>query len=161
MPEASVEVMPLAERMRRGNLFAEGCLSREVMRHVTSSWGVLILIALQDGTMRVSELRRRVGGVSERMLAQTLRLLEHDRLLTRKSHPRRPTTYRIRPHHPRARGGGEGSGARRLGGGKRVTNAGYAIESVTACADGSATYSAAVPNCRCHWAFHVHTRSPV
>lgn len=57
-----------------------------VIKHVTSSWGVLILIALQDGTMRFSELRRRVTGVSERMLAQTLRWLEEDNLVVRRSY---------------------------------------------------------------------------
>ena len=78
---------PLAERLRRGDMFQEGCPSREVMRHVTSSWGVLILIALQDGTMRFSVLRRRVSGVSERMLSQTLRWLEGDGLVIRRSYP--------------------------------------------------------------------------
>ena len=78
---------PLAERLRRGDLFAEGCPSREVMRHVTSSWGVLILIALQDGTLRFSALRRRVTGVSERMLSQTLQWLEADGLVARRSYP--------------------------------------------------------------------------
>jgi DNA-binding HxlR family transcriptional regulator len=39
---------------------------------VTSRWGVLILVALQGGTHRFSELRRKIGGVSEKMLAQTL-----------------------------------------------------------------------------------------
>ncbi len=76
----------LADRLRRGDLFEPGCPSREVMRHVTSSWGVLILVALQDGTMRFSGLRRRVPGVSERMLAQTLRWLEGDRLVVRRSY---------------------------------------------------------------------------
>lgn len=78
---------PLSERLRRGDLFAEGCPSREVMRHVTSSWGVLILIALQDDTLRFSALRRRVSGVSERMLSQTLRWLEGDGLVARRSYP--------------------------------------------------------------------------
>ena len=78
---------PLSERLRRGDLFAEGCPSRQVMRHVTSSWGVLILIALQDGTLRFSALRRRVTGVSERMLSQTLQWLEGDGLILRKSYP--------------------------------------------------------------------------
>ena len=80
------DVPTIADRLRRGDLFEPGCPSREVMRHVTSSWGVLILIALQDGTMRFSELRRRVTGVSERMLAQTLRWLEEDRLVVRRSY---------------------------------------------------------------------------
>lgn len=78
---------PLAERLRRGDMFAEGCPSRLVMKHVTSSWGVLILIALQDGTMRFSALRRRVSGVSERMLSQTLQWLEGDGLIVRRSYP--------------------------------------------------------------------------
>ena len=78
---------PLAERLRRGDLFEEGCPSRKVMKHVTSSWGVLVLIALQDETMRFSALRRRVTGVSERMLSQTLQWLEGDGLVTRRSYP--------------------------------------------------------------------------
>ena len=76
----------IADRLRRGDVFAADCPSRVIMKHVTSSWGVLILIALGDGTMRFSELRRRVTGVSERMLAQTLRRLEEDRLVARRSY---------------------------------------------------------------------------
>jgi len=76
-----------AEQMRRGDLFATACPSREVMKHVTSRWGVLTLIALQDGTLRFSALRRRVSGVSERMLAQTLQWLEGDGLVVRRAFP--------------------------------------------------------------------------
>lgn len=82
----SAKVPTIAERLRRGDLFEPGCASREVMKHMTSSWGILVLIALQDGTMRFSALKRRVTGVSERMLAQTLRWLEGDRLVTRRAH---------------------------------------------------------------------------
>ena len=69
------------------------------MKHVTSRWGILILIALQDGTMRFSALRRRVAGVSERMLAQTLRWLEEDRLVVRRSYDVVPphTDYTLTP----------------------------------------------------------------
>ncbi len=74
----------VADLIERGNLFAPACPSREIMKHVTSSWGVLVLIALQDGTLRFSELRRKVAGVSERMLAQTLQWLEADGLVSRK-----------------------------------------------------------------------------
>ena len=77
----------LAKRLERGDVFAEGCPSRTVMRHVTSSWGVLVLIALQSGTHRFSALRRKVNGVSERMLAQTLQWLESDGLVARRSFP--------------------------------------------------------------------------
>lgn len=88
----TIETATLAERLRRGDLFEPDCPSREVMKHVTSRWGVLILIALQDGTMRFSALRRRVSGVNERMLAQTLRWLEEDSLLVRRS-------YDVMPPH--------------------------------------------------------------
>jgi len=77
----------LADRMRRGDVFSTECPSREVLKHMTSTWGVLILIALRPGTLRFSELRRKVNGVSERMLAQTLQQLEGDGLLTRRSFP--------------------------------------------------------------------------
>ena len=75
----------VASLMERGNVFAPACPSREIMKHVTSSWGVLVLIALQDGTLRFSELRRKVAGVSERMLAQTLQWLESDGLVERRA----------------------------------------------------------------------------
>jgi len=77
----------LASRLRRGDLFSAKCPSREVLRHVTSRWGVLVLVALLDETHRFSELRRKIGGVSERMLAQTLQWLEGDGLVLRKAYP--------------------------------------------------------------------------
>lgn len=84
----TLEAMPtLSEQLRDGNLFAEKCPSRDVLKHVTSRWGVLILVALQSGTHRFSDLRRRRGGVSEKMLAQTLQWLEADGFVNRKSYP--------------------------------------------------------------------------
>lgn len=74
---------PLSVQLRRGDLMTAACPSREVLKHVTSRWGVLVLIALQDGTRRFGELRRLIGGVSERMLAQTLQWLESDGLVDR------------------------------------------------------------------------------
>jgi DNA-binding HxlR family transcriptional regulator len=81
--EPSGGSVPLSERMQRGDLMAEACPSREVLKHVTSRWGVLVLIALESRTLRFSELRRAIGGVSERMLAQTLQWLEHDGMVDR------------------------------------------------------------------------------
>lgn len=69
------------------DVFNEKCPSRIVLNHVTSRWGVLVLVALQDGVVRFSALRRRIGGVSERMLAQTLRQLEDDGFVLRNAHP--------------------------------------------------------------------------
>ncbi len=71
----------------KGELFAAACPSREVLKHVTSRWGVLVLVALMDGTHRFSELRRQIGGVSERMLAQTLQGLEADGFVLRTAYP--------------------------------------------------------------------------
>ena len=66
------------------------CPSRTVLDHVTSKWGVLVLLALSDGTHRWGELRRVVQGISEKMLAQTLRTLEEDGLVVRVAHPEIP-----------------------------------------------------------------------
>lgn len=77
----------LSERMRRGEIMSDKCPSRGVLEHATSRWGVLVLIALQDhGTLRFSELRRTVRGVSERMLAKTLQALQADGFVLRKSY---------------------------------------------------------------------------
>ncbi|MDP5239822.1 helix-turn-helix domain-containing protein [Uliginosibacterium sp. 31-16] len=71
----------------KGNVFAEQCPSREVLNHVTSRWGVLLLLGLRGGTFRFSELRRKVGGISEKMLAQTLQTLESDGFVERIAYP--------------------------------------------------------------------------
>lgn len=68
-----------------GGVFPAGCPSRKLLDHITSKWGVLILIALSEGEQRWSELRRRADGISEKMLAQTLRTLERDGLVMRKA----------------------------------------------------------------------------
>lgn len=77
----------LAMALQRGELFSADCPSREVLQHITSRWGVLLLVALLAGTHRFSDLRRKVGGVSEKMLAQTLQCLEGDGFVLRKSYP--------------------------------------------------------------------------
>jgi DNA-binding HxlR family transcriptional regulator len=71
----------------RGRLLSADCPSREVLRHLTNRWGMLAMLALADGTARFSDLRRRVEGVSERMLAQTLKELEADGFVRRTAHP--------------------------------------------------------------------------
>lgn len=77
----------VANQLREGQLFDPGCPLRIILQHVTSRWGVLILVALIAGTHRFSDLRRKIGGVSEKMLAQTLQFLEHDGFVIRKSYP--------------------------------------------------------------------------
>lgn len=82
---------PVLDRLQasrqRGDVFAATCPSRGVMEHVTSRWGVLVLVALREGTLRFSELRRKVAGVSEKMLAQTLQALEADGFISREVYP--------------------------------------------------------------------------
>lgn len=72
---------------QRGDLYAPACPSRGVLDHVTSRWGVLVLVTLLQGTHRFSELRRTVAGVSEKMLAQTLQALEQDGFVLREVYP--------------------------------------------------------------------------
>lgn len=69
-------------RNRKG-AFDEDCPSRVVLNHVANRWGVLILTSLDAGPMRFHELRDGVGGISEKMLAQNLRLLARDGLVER------------------------------------------------------------------------------
>ena len=74
----------------KANLYCAGCPSRSVLDHVTSRWGSLVLVVLLEDTHRFSELGRRIGGVSEKMLAQTLQALEADGLVLRTVHPTIP-----------------------------------------------------------------------
>ena len=70
----------------RGNVLASACPSRQILQHLTSRWGALVLVTLNSGTKRFSELRRAIDGVSERMLTKTLQELEADGMLIRKSY---------------------------------------------------------------------------
>ena len=83
-PVAHAAPLPVA---LADGVFPADCPSRTVLDHITSKWGVLILLALSEGEQRWSELRRRAEGVSEKMLAQTLKTLERDGLVSRKAQP--------------------------------------------------------------------------
>jgi DNA-binding HxlR family transcriptional regulator len=72
---------------RRGQVLAADCPSRAVLSHVTSRWGVLVLVVLLGGMHRFAQLRREIGGVSEKMLAQTLDALVQDGFVKRVSLP--------------------------------------------------------------------------
>lgn len=89
----------MSEKFIRGELLNVNCPSRDVLKRVTSRWSVLILLALQDQTLRFSALRRTVGGVSERMLAQNLRYLEEDGFVQRIAYDVAPphVEYRLTP----------------------------------------------------------------
>lgn len=65
------------------DVFSRDCASRPVLQNATSRWGLLALVALGDGELRFNALRRRVDGVSERMLSSTLQSLERDGFVNR------------------------------------------------------------------------------
>ncbi|SCW90258.1 MULTISPECIES: helix-turn-helix domain-containing protein [unclassified Pseudomonas] len=90
---------PFSAAVRRGDVLSADCPSREILKHMTSRWGVLVLVILLGGMHRFSELRRKIGGVSEKMLSQTLQELEADGLVNRKSLPVVPphVEYRLTP----------------------------------------------------------------
>jgi DNA-binding HxlR family transcriptional regulator len=81
----------------RGDVFDSQCPARTVLDHVTSKWAVLVLVGLRAGPLRYSALRRSIGGVSEKMLAQTLRALETDGFVRREVAPTAPprVTYSL------------------------------------------------------------------
>ena len=65
------------------DVFARACTSRQTLENVAGKWGILALAGLSEGRYRFNALRRRVDGVSEKMLAQTLQALERDGLVLR------------------------------------------------------------------------------
>ncbi|MFD3522309.1 winged helix-turn-helix transcriptional regulator [Streptomyces sp. NPDC058653] len=69
------------------SIYAQNCPSRPVVGVIASHWGMLVLGALFEGTLRFSEVRRVVAGISEKMLAQTLQALERNGFVDRKVHP--------------------------------------------------------------------------
>jgi DNA-binding HxlR family transcriptional regulator len=81
------------------SVFAKACPSRTTLEHVTGRWGGLTLGALYEGSLRFNELRRRVDGVSEKMLSQTLHALERDGLVHREAQPTNPprVDYELTP----------------------------------------------------------------
>lgn len=84
---AEVKKNVLATRLRNGEIFDAACPSRRLLSHLTSRWGTLTLITLLDGTHRFGELKRKMGGINERMLIKTLKELESTSLVQRKVYP--------------------------------------------------------------------------
>jgi DNA-binding HxlR family transcriptional regulator len=74
------------------NVFKATCPSREVFDRLGERWTGLVLLALRTETLRFSELRRQIEGISQKMLTQTLRALERDGLVARTVFPTVPVT---------------------------------------------------------------------
>lgn len=65
------------------SVFSKDCSSRQVLLDVTGRWGILVLAALHQRDSRFNVLRRRIEGISEKMLSHTLQILRRDGLVTR------------------------------------------------------------------------------
>ncbi|GAA2586779.1 MULTISPECIES: winged helix-turn-helix transcriptional regulator [Streptomyces] len=71
-------------------VFHTDCPARDMVDHVTSRWGIWVLISLRGHDLRFYELRNSIQGISEKMLAQTLRALVQDGLVWREVEPTTP-----------------------------------------------------------------------
>jgi DNA-binding HxlR family transcriptional regulator len=85
--------------MRRGDVFDAGCPVRLVLDRIGDKWSVLVVLSLRDGPRRFTELRDRIGGVTPKVLTQTLRAMQRDGLLTRHVFAEVPprVEYRLTP----------------------------------------------------------------
>lgn len=70
-----------------GQVLSTECPSREILEHLSNKWSVLVLRCLSEGVHRFSELKQRIEGVSEKMLSQTLKVLEQDGFVLRTVYP--------------------------------------------------------------------------
>ena len=70
-----------------GQVLSTDCPSREILEHIANKWSVLVLRCLSEGVHRFSELKQRIEGVSEKMLSQTLKMLEQDGFVLRTVYP--------------------------------------------------------------------------
>lgn len=105
MANATIGVTAAGERIRaelrdqaqRGDVYAPECPSRALLDHVTSRWGVLVLVLLLDRPHRFSELAGTILGVSDKMLSQTLKQLAADGFVRRVVTPATPVrvTYEL------------------------------------------------------------------
>lgn len=78
------------ETIRAGDIYDVTCPSRSVIQMLADKWTMLVIDTLSRGPLRFGELRRQVGGVTQKMLTQTLRVLERDGLVLREVYPSAP-----------------------------------------------------------------------
>jgi DNA-binding HxlR family transcriptional regulator len=83
----------------RWNMMKSACPTRQVLDRIANKWTMLVILSLADETLRFSELRSRIEGVSQKMLTQTLRGMEADGMVERTVYPTMPVTveYTLTP----------------------------------------------------------------
>lgn len=74
----------------QGFVFSADCPSRKILLNLTNRWSILILVALREKRLRFNELKKMIDGISEKMLSQTLKLLEHDGFIIRQDYQEIP-----------------------------------------------------------------------
>lgn len=82
-----------------GNVYDPSCSARDALELIASKWAMLILPALTQGSLRNAELLRRIGGISQKMLTQTLKDLERNGLIIREDKGTRPRHVEYRLSH--------------------------------------------------------------
>lgn len=84
---------------RAPNIYASDCPTRWLLDCIADKWTALVIGLLEDGPLRFSELRRHIGGISQKMLTQTLRDLERDGLVERTVYAEVPprVEYKLTP----------------------------------------------------------------
>lgn len=78
--------------LQRPDAFNAQCPTRQVLDRIGDKWAVLVLILLEQETLRFNELRRRIDSISQKMLSQTLKSLERDGLVSRRAFATVPVT---------------------------------------------------------------------
>jgi DNA-binding HxlR family transcriptional regulator len=89
----------MAATRKIGDIYDPSCSARDALTLIASKWAMLILPALADGPMRNGALLDRIGGISQKMLTQTLRDLERNGLIVRRDMQTMPlhVEYRLSP----------------------------------------------------------------
>lgn len=85
--------------MRNFDVYSQNCPTRLVLDHIADKWASLILWRISDGPVRFNELRRKIEGISTKVLSQALKQLERDGLIVRRAFATVPVTveYSITP----------------------------------------------------------------
>jgi DNA-binding HxlR family transcriptional regulator len=87
----------MTSNRKSGDVYDASCSARDALALIASKWAMLILPALAGGPVRNSALQRRIGGISQKMLTQTLRNLERNGLVIRQDRQTMPlhVEYRL------------------------------------------------------------------
>jgi DNA-binding HxlR family transcriptional regulator len=82
--------------MAKHDVFLADCPARTTLALVADTWSVVVVFGLRDGPRRYTDLRDQIGGISNKMLTQTLRKLERGRLVERRALPTAPAGVEYR-----------------------------------------------------------------